>query len=398
MKICFYCDSIFTFGGVQRVLAVIATQLSYKHDVTILTIDPESSENKSMYDMDKGFVSFRYISYPTLPTYEYIPFKIYSFLYKKILPHTRTTTKWYGYSSFPGRHRHKLIKEINKGEYEIVIGVHVFLSFQLASIRDSIKSKTIAWLHTSYDAFFRGNKAYIKNQEKRFIYQITNLDRIVVLSKNDKETFKKELDIDTIQIYNPVSILNAGKGSIKYKKFLSVGRMVPYTKGFDILIKAFAIFSKDNNDWNLDIVGDGPEKEYLQSIISLHKLDNRVRIYPFTSEVENFYASSSVYIMCSRWEGFSLVLFEAMQHYLPIIASRLPITTELLENKSFSFLFENENITELVSLMHKLSNSNSLDKMGLEAHKYSKKFELTGTMHKWEKLLNELIDNNEKKY
>ena len=59
MKICFYCDSIFTFGGVQRVLAVIATQLSYKHDVTILTIDPESSENKSMYDMDKGFVSFR---------------------------------------------------------------------------------------------------------------------------------------------------------------------------------------------------------------------------------------------------------------------------------------------------------------------------------------------------
>ena len=189
MKICFYCDSIFTFGGVQRVLAVVATALSEKNDVTILTIDPKELENKSLYGMDKGNIHFKYITFSKLPFYEFFPCKFYSWLYKTLLPKTKLTTKCYEYTSFPNSHRQKLIKEINESNYDIVVGVHVFLAFQIAGIKKSIKARTVGWLHTSYDGFFSGERAYIKGQEKRFSYQMPLLDKVVVLSKNYKSKF-----------------------------------------------------------------------------------------------------------------------------------------------------------------------------------------------------------------
>ena len=51
MKICFYCDSIFSFGGVQRVLSVIAKELSFRHEVTIMTHDNPSLMDTTMYNL-----------------------------------------------------------------------------------------------------------------------------------------------------------------------------------------------------------------------------------------------------------------------------------------------------------------------------------------------------------
>ena len=50
-KICFYCDSIFSFGGVQRVLAVIAKALSVNYEITILTHDKPEQEDRSLYEL-----------------------------------------------------------------------------------------------------------------------------------------------------------------------------------------------------------------------------------------------------------------------------------------------------------------------------------------------------------
>ena len=51
IKICFYCDSIFSVGGVQRILAVIAGAISAKHEVTILTLDKPEQEDLNMYEL-----------------------------------------------------------------------------------------------------------------------------------------------------------------------------------------------------------------------------------------------------------------------------------------------------------------------------------------------------------
>ncbi|MFK2360947.1 hypothetical protein ACIXNO_03535 [Bacteroides fragilis] len=56
MKIVFLCDSIFSYGGVQKVSAVIATELSKYNDVIILTHDKAEESDATMYGLDRSAV------------------------------------------------------------------------------------------------------------------------------------------------------------------------------------------------------------------------------------------------------------------------------------------------------------------------------------------------------
>ncbi len=386
MKICFYCNSIFTFGGVQRVLAVLAKELSKKHNITILTLDNPSLNDTSMYGLKSADIHYINLQYPKIPFYKNIPCKAYSLLYKTILPQNKLLSKWYGYSSFPHVQRSLLIKTLNQRNYDVVVGVHVFLSLHLASIHNQIKARTIGWMHNSYNAFFSIKTSYVGKQKNQFKHLMPELDKIIVLSKYDQEKFLKELNVHTEVIYNPLTIEPKGKGSPKHKKFLAVGRFSPLHKGFDLLIEAFALFAKENKDWTLDIVGEGPEEDMLRSLISKHHLEKRVTLYPFTKEVEKHYESASVYVLSSRWEGFGLVLVEAMSYGLPIISSYLPVTKELLEGKGVGVFFENENITDLAENMRSITQNSNLETMSRNCFEYSKQFCIANIYKQWEDL------------
>ncbi len=390
LKICFYCDSIFTFGGVQRVLAVIAKALSTHHEVTILTHDDQFQEDKSVYELGASEIHFEYISYPVLPIYEYFPSKAYSLLYKKVLPQNKLTSKWYGYSSFPTSRRKVLIEKLNKGNYDIVVGVHAFLSLYLACINKDIKAKTIGWMHNSYEAFFENKNLFLWDQKKQFQYQILQLDAVVVLTKSDRELYKKSMNIDAITIYNPLTLQPIGKGESKYKKFLAVGRFSHLAKGFDILIEAFAVFAQHEHEWTLDIVGEGPEESLLRGLISKHHLENRITLLPFTKDIQKHYASASVFILSSRWEGFPLVLGEAMAHYLPIIASDIPIVKEILSEFDNNFIFKNENTNDLAVQMLSIINRKDLEEMGEKSYAIAQTFQVNDVVRQWESIFRKL--------
>lgn len=391
MKICFYCDSIFSFGGVQRVLAVLAKSLAKIHDVTIITLDNPNSKDTQMYDLYESNINYIFISHPPVPKLEYFSCKIYSFLYKKILTQNELTSKYYGYSSFLPTYRKQLIDIINKEGFDVVIGVHVFLSFHLASIKDKIKAKTIGWMHNSFEAFFLIKKPYIGQFWNYFKYQIPRLDKTIVLTKHDQSKYIENFGFKPEVIYNPLTIKPKEKGSMKYKKFLAVGRMSEGHKGFDILIKAFAIFAKGNNDWILEIVGDGPEKGYLESLIEEFKLSNRVIISPFTNNIEEKYANASIFVLSSRWEGFGLVLFEAMAHGLFVISSKLPTTKEILSNHDGIFFFQNENFHELAQVMtHAIKNKN-MSKVGCENQRFATLFSSDNFSSKWDNTFTKLF-------
>lgn len=392
MKICFYCDTVFTFGGVQRVLAVLAKSMSKEHDITILTLDSPSLNDTTMYGLDAANIHYINLQYPKVPFYENILCKTYSFLYKNVLPQNKILSKWYGYSSFSHTKRLLLIKTLNQGDYDIVVGVHVFLSFHLASISKHIKARTVGWMHNSYDAFFSIKTSYIGNLKRLFIHLMPNLDKLVVLSKYDKEKYLKELGIESEVIYNPLTIESKGICSPENKKFLAVGRFSHLHKGFDLLIEAFASFAKLNQGWNLDIVGEGPEEEMLRSLISKHHLEERIKIHPFTKEIEQHYSSASIYILSSRWEGFPLVLFEAMSFGLPIISSDISIAKEIIENKDVGILFRCENVEDLANKMKIMSECENLHKMSESAIKYTENVNISNITLLWNRLFSNLTN------
>ena len=391
LKICFYCDTIFSFGGVQRVLAVIAGELSKEHDVTILTHDSPQEADTSMYDLNHTNIRFDYIAYANLPFYEYLPCKTYSLLYKKILPQNKLTSHIYGYSSFPFSRRRKLVKRLNDGGFDIVVGVHAFLSLYLASISHKLKAKTVGWMHNSYNAFFETKGLFLWYQKKQFMYEMLKLNSIIVLSKHDQHLYNIKLNLNPTKIYNPLTLTPEGEGSYKYKKFLAVGRLSYLAKGFDILIDAFSIFAKDNEDWVLEIVGEGPERENLDTLIKSHSLDERITIKPFTQNIQQYYSNASVFILSSRWEGFGLVILEAMAHKLPIIASDLPVIKEILNTTENHLLFNNGNVNDLSSKMKEIIQRKDFIEMGYKSKKSSEMFQINAIKKDWELLFESLF-------
>lgn len=387
MRMLFYCDTVFSFGGVQRVLAEIAKVLSAEHEVTILTTD--ICPDLSMYGYDKSSVRFEYISYTDSLWIERLFCRGYGFLYKYLFSSDRYASAWYAKTFFLPRYKRHLIRKINSGNYQIVVGVHAYLSLHLASVRKEIRvEKTIGWMHNSYEAFFEKEKPYLPGLKNFFKYQMAELDEIVVLSHTDKEKYKKCLNLNSVVIYNPLTMEIRGRSDMQSRRFLSVGRFSKGHKGFDILIKAFAQFAVRNEEWMLDIVGEGPEKSFYYSLIAQHHLENRVQIHPFTKDVDLYYTRSSVYVLASRWEGMPLVLMEAMAYGLPVIASDIPIARELLEEKGMAVLFEREDCDCLADCLEYMTRDADLSSMSDKSVAYASHFRTDKIIEQWGKIIN----------
>ena len=100
---------------------------------------------------------------------------------------------------------------------------------------------------------------------------------------------------------------------------LAVGRLDDIQKRLSCLIDGFAKVAGRHPTWDLEIVGDGPDKDMLLECIARNGLDIRVRLLPTQREVSGAYARSNLFSMASRWEGFPNALAEAMAHGLPAV-------------------------------------------------------------------------------
>ena len=382
MKILFYADTVFGFGGVQRVLAVIAKALSDDNDVTILSTDTD--ENLSMYGYDQSRISFDYIAYNGKKNFEYFICKTISYLYKRVLPQNKFTARLYSYSFFRPSYKKQLISKINGGCYDTVVGVHAFLSLHLASIRNRLNVNNVtAWMHNSYNALFDKDNPYLPGLKSFFAVEMRRLEGIVVLSKSDERLFRDNLGLESVTIYNPLTLTPSGRASVEYKKFLAIGRFSPKHKGFDLLIKAFAKFADTNNDWTLEIVGEGDEEIIYRQLIAEHRLEQRVKICPFTNDIQTHYAGASVYVLSSRWEGQPLVLVEAMAHGLPIVSSDLPVAMELLEGHHCGTFFKCGDIDDMAMALNRMASSAEWGEMSHNALGTSSLFMVDSILKQW---------------
>ena len=377
-------DSIFSYGGVQRVTAVIAKELAKDCDVTIVTFDHPSMENTTLYELHEADIHYRYFAYPNTPAWKELFCKIYSFLYRKVLPQNRLTSDWYSHSSFPKEKSDALAKELGEGKYDVIIGVHAPLAVRLAACREKLKGvKLIGWIHNSYEALFGKGSLYIGTElRKHYEYQLEKLDKTIVLCQDDARKYHFSVDV----IYNPLTLVPGLPSKGTSKKFLAIGRFSPQHKGFDLLIQAFNMFAKENKEWTLDLIGEGVEEPTYRDLINKYQLQERISIHPFTSQIQKYYSSAHIYVLSSRWEGMPLVLMEAMSHGLPIVSSDLPVSKEIMGN--FGLYFENGNVEQLAEQMIAATQID-WKKKSEEAIEIAKRFDVDSIIKQWKAMIYE---------
>lgn len=176
------------------------------------------------------------------------------------------------------------------------------------------------------------------------------------------------------------------------KSVIIGGRLVRQKK-MDDSILAWSIVHKKHPDWQLHIYGEGEYDGFLRSLIHEKGLDDVVFIHPFTSELYKRMQESAVYLMSSMYEGFSLVIIEAMMNGLPVVSYNCPYgPADLITDNGI--LVEHLNVGKLAeALCWMIEHPEERRRMGALGHKYAQQYLAESIMGKWLSLFTDLKKN-----
>lgn len=396
MKICFITNSIFSYGGVERVVSVIASSLTQYHDVDVLCTIDKFPIKRELYNLspkvnvniDSSIKKVSRIAFLFGGIGRKLNKKTGILNSKKLLPLLRK-------AYFPKQTQEEFIKYLNNKNYDVVIGVEGYYSLLLGIICDKINSKVVGWQHNSFYAYFNTLNKYNYKQEELFQTYIKKLDKYIVLTDEDKREVENAFSAKCHRIYNPLSFTSSLKSKCTEKNVISVGRLVKDQKGFDLLITAFAAIAPKCRDWTLQIVGDGEEKENLNNLINKLNMNKQIKIYPFTNHIENYYLHSSIFVSSSRWEGFGLVITEAMECGVPVIAFENSGPREIInKNNQNGILLPRNDINALSKAILKLINNEEqrreISKKSIER---AKDFSIENIINQWNKMFDSMENN-----
>jgi glycosyltransferase involved in cell wall biosynthesis len=202
----------------------------------------------------------------------------------------------------------------------------------------------------------------IKNS---FVAQGINHSKCIVIYNGIDTTIRPTISPDKIK---------QGLG-IKEDELLigTVGSLIK-RKRFNDLIKAVAFFRNKGSGIRGQkikciIVGDGPEKKFLEREINRNRLDDTVLMTGFKSDAISYINAMDVFVLPSEREGFPRVILEAMLMGKPVVTSRIAGLSELVIDKKTGFLFQPGNIKELTACISSLLSSPDLRKEMGEASK-----------------------------
>jgi len=219
------------------------------------------------------------------------------------------------------------------------------------------------------------------------------LSRLIVLTEEEKTFWNNQENIRVIP--NPLPFLPDKISTTNNKKVIAVGRLA-YEKGFDLLIEAWKAIYAKHSDWNLDIYGNGNQKELLLQLIQKNRLESAVKICEPVSEIQTVYPEYSLLVFPSRYlDSFGMVMLEGMSCGLPAVAFNSPCgPKDLITDGVNGFLIETGAIARLSEKINQLIESDDLRKrMSLAAQETSANYRIDNIMEKWLSLFNELMSS-----
>ena len=135
----------------------------------------------------------------------------------------------------------------------------------------------------------------------------------------------------------------------RLEKFVTLSRLVPQ-KDLKTMIQALVIYREKFGFGQLEIYGDGPLEEELHTYVRNLGVAQYVDLSGRTSDVPKVMQKSQCFLLSSKYEGFGLVLLEAMQQGLPIICSKISTTEEVM-GLGYKLFFETANPHDLATKM-----------------------------------------------
>ncbi|MDO4963601.1 MAG: glycosyltransferase [bacterium] len=356
------------YGGIERFITNLANSLSSDYNVEI--VSTYKLQQKPFFKLNEN-IDVKYLIKDLKPNKDKLIKYLKSFQFIKFIKE--------GFKSIKILYlkKHTMINYIKNCDSDVII-----------STRD-IHNK---WLgkYAKDNVLKIGSDHNHHNNNSKYIKKIVNstarLDYFVVVSSELKKFYDKLIKCKVIYIPNSIEELPSEKSNLNNKNIIAVGRLEK-VKGFSSLIDVMDIVLKKYPDWNLNIVGDGSEYNYLNNLIQSKKLSNNIKLlgYKTKEELDILYKNSSIYVMSSLNEAFGIVLIEAMSYGLPCISfSSASGACEIIKDNITGYLIDNRDIKEMANKIELLIQDNDkLNSLSKNSYKEVQKYMSTNLKKKW---------------
>ncbi|MBP3256399.1 MAG: glycosyltransferase family 4 protein [Bacteroidales bacterium] len=290
-------------------------------------------------------------------------------------------------------HKERLNAFLMQEKADITVSLYPSESSFIPSLRDG--SKKVLELH--YCKFFRlqyGRSGLLGLADRFRTLQdgriVRRFDRFVVLTREDAGYWGALPNLEVIP--NAALAFPEVQRAPESHRVMAVGRL-DYQKGFDRLLNAWALLPGAlRAQWQLDIFGQGEWKEMLESQIKSLGIEASARLAGATRSVFEEYGKSAFLVMSSHYEGFPMVMIEAMGCGLPVVSfACLCGPRDIIEDGENGLLVEEGDIEGLAAAMQRLMEDDGLRaKMSARAVKVTEVYSEENVMKQWENLFKTL--------
>ncbi|WML51606.1 glycosyltransferase [Neobacillus sp. PS3-12] len=316
---------VMTTGGVEKVIVNTLKGLDYsKFEVTLFIMYKLNGENFNLKAIPER-VSIQYLfDRPVKGKYQKILYRIFM-LFPKIVN-----------------------KIVFNGDFDIIVTTKDVFSYPISKSR----SFKIMWIHGGLE-HLETELPTIAVRFKRWIQRgkYRKFDNILLLTNDAKSRFdnKYNLATKTRVLYNPInhdeiiSLSQKNLTDLEFKKGINIicSCRLSVEKGVLRLIYACSRLLKENYDFNLIIIGDGPEREKIENAILSNDIGEKVTLLGFKKNPYKYMDKCDIYVSPSYTEGFSLSIVEAVILGLPVISTNCNGPKEILKNGEYGMLVEN---------------------------------------------------------